>query len=391
VLVADDNSDLRTFLTSLLAPYYDVQAVADGHQALAAVQACKPDLVLSDVMMPNLDGLGLVRALRENPETRTLPVILLSARVGQEASLEGLSAGADDYLAKPFTSQELLARVRTHLTLARTRDELIAQLTQANEDLREFNSSVSHDLQAPLRALDEFAGILEEEHGPELGDEGRRKIGIIRDTVRRAGQIVDALLALSRIGYQSVQRTRFDTKTLVEQVCANLTATNGGANAEVSIGSLPETWGDHSLLRQVWVNLISNAIKYSGTRPRPRVQVYGFDAGEESVFCVKDNGVGFDMSEIGRLFRIFERLHQDEHFAGTGVGLAIVKRIVGKHLGRVWAESAPGEGAAFFFSLPREKNALINPLWSQLEHGADVGGPEKEGRAVQQAAAEHDD
>ena len=139
------------------------------------------------------------------------------------------------------------------------------------------------------------------------------------------------------------------------------TATNGSANAEVSIGSLPETWGDHSLLRQVWVNLISNAIKYSGTRPRPRVQVYGFDAGEESVFCVKDNGVGFDMSEIGRLFRIFERLHHDEHFAGTGVGLAIVKRIVGKHLGRVWAESAPGEGAAFFFSLPREKNALIDP------------------------------
>jgi light-regulated signal transduction histidine kinase (bacteriophytochrome) len=312
-------------------------------------------------MMPNLDGLGLVRALRENPETRTLPVILLSARVGQEASLEGLSAGADDYLAKPFTSQELLARVRTHLTLARTRDELIGQLTQANEDLREFNSSVSHDLQAPLRALDEFAGILEEAHGPELGHEGRRKIGIIRDTVRRAGQIVDALLALSRIGYQSVQRTRFDTKTLVEQVCANLTATNGGANAEVSIGSLPETWGDHSLLRQVWVNLISNAIKYSGKRPRPRVQVYGFDAGEESVFCVKDNGVGFDMSEIGRLFRIFERLHHDEHFAGTGVGLAIVKRIVGKHLGRVWAESVRGEGAAFFFSLPREKDASIDP------------------------------
>ena len=354
VLVADDNSDLRTFLTSLLAPHYDVQAVADGREALAAIQARKPDLILSDVMMPGLDGLGLVRALRENPETSTLPVILLSARAGQEASLEGLSAGADDYLAKPFTSQELLARVRTHLTLARMRDELVAKLTQANEDLRAFTSSVSHDLRAPLRALDGFAGMLEEDHGPELGDEGRRKIGIIRNAVRKAADIVEALLALSRIGYQAIQRTRFDTRTLVAQVCADLTLTNGGSNAEISIGSLPETWGDHSLLRQAWVNLISNALKYSGTRPRPRVQLYGFDADEESVFCVKDNGVGFDMCNIDRLFGIFQRLHHDEQFSGTGVGLAIVKRIVGKHLGRVWAESTLDEGAAFFFSLPRE-------------------------------------
>ena len=354
VLVADDNRDLRTFLISLLAPHYDVQAVADGREALAAVRARKPDLILSDVMMPNLDGLGLVRALREDPETRTLPVILLSARAGQEASLEGLSAGADDYLAKPFTSQELLARVRTHLTMARARDELIAKLTEANEDLGAFNSSVSHDLRAPLRALDGFACMLEEDHGPELGDEGRRKISIIRDSVRKAGTIVDALLSLSRIGYQGVQRTRFDTRTLVAQVCADLTATNGGTNAEISMGSLPETWGDHALLRQVWVNLISNALKYSGTRPRPRVQVYGFDADEESVFCVKDNGVGFDMSNVDRLFGIFQRLHHAEQFPGTGVGLVIVKRIVGKHLGRVWAESTLDEGAAFFFSLPRE-------------------------------------
>ena len=187
-----------------------------------------------------------------------------------------------------------------------------------------------------------------------MGDEGRRKIGIIRNAVRKAADIVEALLALSRIGYQAVRRTRFDTKTLVDQVCADLIAANGGANTEVSIGSLPETWGDHSLLRQVWVNLISNAIKYSGTRPCPRVQVFGFDTGEESVFCVKDNGVGFDMSKIDRLFGIFQRLHREGQFSGTGVGLAIVKRIVGKHLGRVWAESTLDEGAAFFFSLPRE-------------------------------------
>jgi signal transduction histidine kinase len=353
VLVADDNSDLRTFLVSLLAPHYDVQAVTDGREALAAVQARKPDLVLSDVMMPNLDGLGLIRALRDNPETRTLPVILLSARAGQEASLEGLAAGADDYLAKPFTSQELLARVRTHLTMARARDDLVLKLTHANEDLKAFTSSVSHDLRAPLRALGSFASILEEEHAAELNDEARRKIGLIRDAAKRMADIVDALLALSRIGYETLQKQRVATDALVERVCKELTASNGGAIAHISVGDLPEAWGDPMLLRQVWVNLISNALKYSSKRPLPQVQITGFDSDGQSVFCVKDNGAGFDMSNIDRLFGVFQRLHADAEFSGTGVGLAIVKRIVEKHLGRVWAESAPDEGASFFFSLPR--------------------------------------
>jgi signal transduction histidine kinase len=354
VLVADDNRDLRTFLSSLISPHYEVQAVADGREALTAVQARKPDLVLSDVMMPNLDGLGLVRALRDNPETRTLPVILLSARAGQGASLEGLAAGADDYLAKPFTSQELLARVRTHLTMARARDELLTRLTQANEDLRAFSSSVSHDLRAPLRALDAFAGILEEDHGPELNDEAKRKISMIRDSVRQLSAIVDALLGVSRIGYQAIRIEVFETDALVTRVCNELTAVHEGTAVEISIGKLPQSRGDRALLRQVWVNLISNAMKYSGTRPYPRVQISGFDAADESVFCVKDNGVGFDMSNVDRLFGIFQRLHRSDEFPGSGVGLATVKRIVEKHLGRVWAESAVNNGAAFFFSLPRE-------------------------------------
>jgi light-regulated signal transduction histidine kinase (bacteriophytochrome) len=212
-------------------------------------------------------------------------------------------------------------------------------------------------LRAPLRALDGFAGILEQDHAAELNDEARRKIRIIRDSVQRMADIVDALLALSRIGYQVVKKERFDTGALVARICAELTTSDTGADADISIGSLPQTLADQTLLRQVWVNLISNAVKYSSTRVRPRVQISGFDKGEESVFCIKDNGVGFDMSNIDRLFGVFQRLHRSEEFSGTGIGLAIVKRIVEKHLGRVWAESTLNEGAAFFFSLPRQNES----------------------------------
>jgi light-regulated signal transduction histidine kinase (bacteriophytochrome) len=178
---------------------------------------------------------------------------------------------------------------------------------------------------------------------------------LIRDSARNMADIVEALLALSRIGYEAVHREHLDTSAFVASIWTEVRALYGGAKAELSLGSLPPTLADGTLLRQVWVNLISNALKYSATNPRPHVQIFGYDSGDQSVFCVKDNGVGFDMSGIDRLFTPFQRLHRSEEFSGTGVGLAIVKRIIDKHLGRVWAESAPSQGAAFFFSLPRAR------------------------------------
>jgi len=236
---------------------------------------------------------------------------------------------------------------------------LAEELTQATEDLKAFSSAVSHDLRAPLRALGGFARILEEDHADALDSEAKRKIAVIQESVQKMGAIIDALLLLARIGYQAIKKERFDTGALVAQVCGELTAADGGANSEIAIGELPQTWGDPALLRQVWVNLIANALKYSAAKPRSRVQVSGFDSGGESVFCVTDNGVGFDMRHVGRLFGVFERLHRADQFAGAGVGLAVVKRVVVKHLGRVWADGTVGEGARFFFSLPRV-NGLQN-------------------------------
>lgn len=352
LLVVDDNSDLRNFLVHLLAPHYDVQAVADGRQALAAVQERKPDLVLSDVMMPNLDGLGLLRALRENPETRTLPVILLSARAGQEASLEGLSAGADDYLAKPFTSQELLARVRTHLNMAQARNELNAELMRANEELKAFSYSVSHDLRAPLLAIDGFSEILLEDSAEQLDDRGRTYLDKIRSSALRMGELIDDLLQLSRVASADLARDSVDITCLAQEVGDELKRRNAASQVSLVIQEGLAAQADSRLLRILFENLLGNAWKFTGKTSAPTITVGTEQCAGSTVFFVRDNGAGFNMSYASKLFQPFQRLHQQDEFPGTGIGLATVRRIIERHGGRVWAESPPGHGATFFFSLP---------------------------------------
>jgi signal transduction histidine kinase len=352
VLVADDNRDLRNFLASLLRPHYDVEVVADGRQALAAIRAKKPHLVLSDVTMPNLDGLGLVRALREDPQTRTLPVILLSARAGQEASLEGLSAGADDYLAKPFTAQELLARVRTHLNMARARDELNAELIRANEELKAFSYSVSHDLRTPLRAIDGFSKVLLEDSAAQLDEQGKQHLGRVREEAHRMAELIDDLLQLSRVSSADLRRNPVDISQLARTVVEELKRNEPAREVTVLIHDGLTAQADSGLLRILLENLLGNAWKFTGKTAEPEIAFAAEHSDGGEVFVVRDNGAGFDMNHAGMLFQPFRRLHNESEFAGTGIGLATVRRIVERHGGRVWAQAAPARGASIFFTLP---------------------------------------
>lgn len=230
--------------------------------------------------------------------------------------------------------------------------ERTAQLEAANRELEAFSFSVSHDLRAPLRHIDGYVHMLREEAGDTLGGELSRYVDIISQSARRMGMLIDDLLAFSRISRNQVQRMVVDMNVLAERALQEAAGATP-SEAQVSLGPLPPTYADPRLLHQVWVNLLSNALKYSATRGADaRIEVGGEEAGKVNRYFVRDNGVGFDMAYAGKLFSAFQRLHTDAEFPGTGIGLATVRRIVARHQGRVWVESQPGQGTTMFFTIP---------------------------------------
>ena len=224
-----------------------------------------------------------------------------------------------------------------------------AELAAVNRELDAFSYSVSHDLRAPLRAVDGYSRMIEEDYGGRLDQEGRRLLAVVRDSSQRMGMLIDDLLNLSRVGRAAIASAKIDMSALVREV-----QQEAGIKlpATLTLEGIPGGFGDRSLLKQVWANLMQNAVKYSGRQARPRIEIGGRTDGTEAVYWVRDNGVGFDMKYYEKLFGVFQRLHGAGEFPGTGIGLAIVQRVVARHGGRVWAEGRPGEGAVFYFALP---------------------------------------
>ncbi len=226
------------------------------------------------------------------------------------------------------------------------------QLESSNRELESFSYSVSHDLRAPLRAIDGFALMIEEDYSSRLDTEGNRYLAVIRENSKRMGALIDDLLSFSRLGRLPVGAQEVNVESLVHEVLEELA--NGQNLPRIEIDALPPVRADRGLLRQVWVNLISNAIKYSSKSANPRIHVSGRQNGSENQYSVSDNGVGFDMTYVEKLFGVFQRLHRADEFSGTGVGLAIVHRVITRHGGRVWAEGRINDGATFSFALPKE-------------------------------------
>jgi hypothetical protein len=311
-------------------------------------------------MMPEMDGVALIRAAREIDPF--IGAIVMTGHGTIDTAVQAMKVGALDYILKPFRLNVILPVLSRALDVQRLRRENAAlqererirsaELAIAYRDLEAFAYSISHDLRAPLRAISGFVQILQEDYAARLDEEGQRLIGVIREGSHTMDHLIVGLLAFSRVGRQALDSASIDMQALANAAATEMRAAYSGPEPLIEIAALPSCAGDPTVVRQVWCNLIGNALKYSARRAQPHVRICGRVEGAEAIYEVQDNGAGFDMQYASKLFGVFQRLHSAEEFAGTGVGLAIVQRIVTRHGGRIWAEAAPDAGARFAFALP---------------------------------------
>ncbi|RKH43947.1 hybrid sensor histidine kinase/response regulator [Corallococcus llansteffanensis] len=361
VLVADDNVDMREYVARVLSPSFDVMLAADGQSALDAARANPPDLVLTDVMMPRLGGFGLLRALRESPATRAIPVVMLSARAGEEAAVEGLEAGADDYLVKPFSARELVARVRSMLELARMRrdslrQELVAaslrERLQARDD---FLAVASHELKTPLAAFRLHLERLERGLGDEARNRVQSPLASAGRQVQRLHALMETLLDVSQLttGRLALDLNDVDLTTVVGDAVARLRDEVERLGVKVTLEAAAPLVGRYDRLRidQVVTNLLANAAKYGQGRP---IEVRVAAQEGTARVTVRDEGIGISAEDRARIFERFERAVPGRNYGGLGLGLWIARQVVEAHGGRISVDSAPGAGATFVVELPLE-------------------------------------
>jgi signal transduction histidine kinase len=350
-----------------------------GEDGLKIALANKIDLVILDVQMPEMDGFEVAKILKSNLRTKDIPILFASAEKKERHSImKGFEEGAVDYLSKPLDPEVTKAKVAVLLKIQLQRRELLeknlslekadaqikqlnselhknlAQLEMANKELESFSYSISHDLQAPLRILNGHSSILLEDYGDKFDGDAKQLLESVKSNVHKMNNLIHDLLKFSKLGRQEVEKSEIDDEKLVNNIITEIERSTPH-KTRIILDHLLPIYADHSLVTQVWINLISNAIKYSAKKENPSVEIGSFKRENEIVNYVKDNGAGFDMQYSDKLFGVFQRLHKASEFDGTGVGLAIVKRIVSKHGGRVWAEAKPNEGATFYFSLPNKE------------------------------------
>ena len=396
LIVDDEPNNLRVLFTILTDKGYDCRAVLNGDMALKAAFSAPPDLILLDIMMPDMDGYQVCQKLKIEPNLRDIPIIFVSAKYSESDKVKAFGAGAVDYITKPFQIEEVLARIENHLRLRKLQQELAQQnlllqaeisqrqaaeqalqeqnsllqrevrereraeaelakinldLARSNGELEQFASIASHDLRSPLTTIKGYGQLFKMRHAQSLEAEGQRYIDRILDGCDRMLTLIDDLLQYSRLGKGGEQFSLVSSDEAVEEACQNLSLEINTNHAEIIRGNLPVVMGDFPQLRQLFQNLIGNAIKYRG-EANPRVEVTAIAETDHYVFAIKDNGIGIEPEFFQKIFQMFKRLHGPSEYPGTGIGLAICQKIVELHGGRIWVESAPAQGSTFHFTIP---------------------------------------
>lgn len=382
VLVVDDSPTYREEMAELLRlESYEVVLARCGEDALDMLAAQPVDCILLDLRMPGIGGHETCRRVKAAPGMRDVPIIMLTGLEDRTAMIDGLGAGADDFISKSSDFEVLKARVRTQIRrrqseeenrriterllrkeleatearaereLAETRAALLEDVHQKNQELEAFSYSVSHDLRAPLRSIGGFSQALLEDYASSLDARGQDYLRRVVAATTRMGELIDDMLMLSRVSRAELRLEQVDLSVVAKAVARDLQAASPDRQVrfEIPEGIVANT--DAALARIALDNLLGNAWKFTTPRTQAVIELGVLSGGRPTTYFVRDNGVGFDMKYAGKLFGAFQRLHAQGVFPGTGIGLATVQRIVHRHGGRIWAESAVDSGATFFFTL----------------------------------------
>ena len=367
VLLVDDQPKNLVALEAILADLgQNLVTATSGKAALRQVLARDFAVILLDVQMPDMDGYETATLIRQRSANRHTPIIFLTASHHTETQTgRGYDLGAVDYLFKPLDAAILRSKVRVFIELAKQSallrkladklEQKNRELAEANKEIEAFSYSVSHDLRAPLRAIDGFAEALLEDYLDKLDDTGKKYLTYVRESAQHMGELIDGLLSLARVTRSELHRQPIDLSKIASDVGKRLRQQAPDDITEIEIQDGLTSDGDPRLLAAALDNLIGNAWKFTRKSARqPRIEVGKEVRGDQTTFYVRDNGIGFDMQYADKLFGVFQRLHAASEYDGHGIGLATVQRIIRRHGGRIWAEGQVGHGATFHFTLEEE-------------------------------------
>lgn len=360
LIVDDEPASMRALCDTLEYEGYQTYGFTSAGEALAAMRERSFDLLLADLQMPGTNGIDLMKSAQLIDPT--LVAVIMTGHGALDTAIAAMKAGALDYIQKPIKLATTLPVLERALAVRQLRiekkrlEENVRERTEelkiANRELEAFSYSVSHDLRSPLRAVSVFTQALLSDHTPQMNEEGRRLLQNVNAGAAHMDRLITDLLRLSQLNRQPLhkQPTRFGD--VAQRVIDSMQHERAGRDIEFIIADFPTWQVDAGLMQQVFVNLISNAVKFTRERAKARIEI-GYRMDGTSLVCfVKDNGVGFSMKYMNKLFGVFQRLHSADQFEGTGVGLSIVRRIIERHGGKVWVDGEQDQGATFYFSLP---------------------------------------
>lgn len=372
VLIVDDIPSSLRLLSQMLRDHgYQVINALSGEIALSQVKVAIPDVILLDIMMPEMSGYEVCQQLKSNPKTAEIPIIFLTAVTDLPEKIQAFKLGGDDYVTKPFYIQEVLLRIEHQITLKRQQKQLNylnQKLSQSNEELAQFAAVVSHELQSPLQTMIGLLGLLLAK-SERFDQKTQKYLNYIANASERIHHLISDLLTYSCLENIQPELEVVDCQKILTQVLHNLKGAIAETGAVISIGCqpelsktqpyiLPKVMGNAVQVEQVFQNLIANAIKFARPDLTPQIQITCQpDANGELIFAIHDNGIGIDPTNFHRIFQVFQRLETVKNYPGTGLGLAICKKIIERHGGKIWVKSELGCGSTFYFTLPAASNS----------------------------------